>query len=384
MMKRTNSMDNKWHPIEEYPKYEVNVLGQIRNKTSKKILKYRVRPNDGMLSVTIIDKDGKTRVPHIDMLVAKTFLHNPDPEKYDVLKHKDGNPGNCAADNLVWTEDDTAKKLSIAQIGKEYPDDYYTFYPLVEFPDSLYEINKMGQVRNKTNHKLLKGGHRDGYVTYTLYIDSKIVFRTAHALVARQFIPNPDNKKIVNHIDEDRSNPCVDNLEWVSQSENSKHGTAQERSNRGRNKPVNEYSLQGKYIRTWKSLRLISNYFNILFPETNNRSNLQRVISNNSNEEFEKLAIADRIFMYYKGSFKDENFIIKKSKLKTYKNHSLEGVVVPNEYFISKQELRLSYVEILKGIRDQFRLTQPQKESLEYALDCIKDLEKYKKQEEGS
>ena len=45
-----------------------------------------------------------------------------------------------------------------------------------------------------------------------MYIDRKIYYRQAHILVARQFIPNPDNKPIVNHKDENKMNPCVDNL----------------------------------------------------------------------------------------------------------------------------------------------------------------------------
>ena len=44
-----------------------------------------------------------------------------------------------------------------------------------------------------------------------------------HQLIAQTFIPNPENKPIVNHIDGNTLNNCVSNLEWCTQSENMQH-----------------------------------------------------------------------------------------------------------------------------------------------------------------
>lgn len=57
-------------------------------------------------------------------------------------------------------------------------------------------------------------------------------------------------------------NPCVDNLEWVTEKENLNHGTIQKRKSERKSIPVNEYTVEGKFVRTWKSSRKIAEYIN--------------------------------------------------------------------------------------------------------------------------
>lgn len=83
-----------------------------------------------------------------------------------------------------------------------------------------YEITKDGRVINKTNnHVLTPQPNGKGYLR--VKIDGKLQF--VHRLVAQKYIPNPNNYEQVNHIDGDKTNNSVDNLEWVSNQQNREH-----------------------------------------------------------------------------------------------------------------------------------------------------------------
>ncbi len=83
-----------------------------------------------------------------------------------------------------------------------------------------YEITREGQVINKTNGHILKPQpNGKGYLR--VKIDGKLRF--VHRLVAKKYIPNPENKEQVNHKDGNKLNNCVDNLEWTTNNENRNH-----------------------------------------------------------------------------------------------------------------------------------------------------------------
>ena len=85
-----------------------------------------------------------------------------------------------------------------------------------------YEISSLGNLRR--NGKLLKPGYRpSGKYKFTLSKNNITKQITRYRLVAEAFIPNPYNKETVNHIDGNKSNDCVDNLEWATLSENIQH-----------------------------------------------------------------------------------------------------------------------------------------------------------------
>lgn len=85
-----------------------------------------------------------------------------------------------------------------------------------------YEVSDQGEVRNAKTKRLLSLNKRiRGYVYVHLHQDGKSKVVTVHRLVASAFIPNPNNLETVNHINYIKDDNRVENLEWMSYSENS-------------------------------------------------------------------------------------------------------------------------------------------------------------------
>ena len=83
--------------------------------------------------------------------------------------------------------------------------------------ETSYEVSNNGDVRNiRTGHRrVLKKKHNrfTGYDFYCLFHEGEQVTKTAHRLAAEAFIPNPLNLPYVNHIDENKQNNSISNLE---------------------------------------------------------------------------------------------------------------------------------------------------------------------------
>jgi hypothetical protein len=85
-----------------------------------------------------------------------------------------------------------------------------------------YEVSSLGNVRNSKTGRILKQGKKGGYCMVGL--SSKLTKSySVHQLVAKAFIPNPENKPQVNHLDKNGLNNQISNLEWVTNKENSIH-----------------------------------------------------------------------------------------------------------------------------------------------------------------
>lgn len=122
----------------------------------------------------------------------------------------------------------------------------------VEGYEDYYEVSSYGNVRSldrivvysdgrKRLHKgsmLKPDKNEDGYLRIRISKSDKVKAVLIHRLIAQAFIPNPSNLPEVNHKDENKTNNCVDNLEWCTRLYNINYGTRNEKVAVKLSKPV--------------------------------------------------------------------------------------------------------------------------------------------------
>ena len=129
---------------------------------------------------------------------------------------------------------------------------------------SNYEVSTNGQVRNRTTKKILKGRlSKNGYLQVSIKIDAtqKFCNRYIHRLVALHFIQNPNNKREVNHIDGNKENNTLSNLEWVTSSENQKHRHLIG-NKKTSNRHIGMFNKKGEMVKDFNSILEAVAYFN--------------------------------------------------------------------------------------------------------------------------
>lgn len=114
---------------------------------------------------------------------------------------------------------------------------------LVHRDGSIYKLNWK---RTGTMRKVKQRQRDDGYLDF--HCNGKPVL--AHRFIASCFIPNPNNLSEVNHKDENKTNNCVDNLEWCDRSYNVNYGTRNEKLY----KKVLQFTKDGEFVKEWQSL----------------------------------------------------------------------------------------------------------------------------------
>lgn len=105
--------------------------------------------------------------------------------------------------------------------------------------EGLYQVSNLGRVKRVATGRILKPlKHTKGYLNIGLYKNHTASKKLIHRLVAQAFIPNPENKAEINHIDEDKTNNISSNLEWSTRKENVNYGTHNERMSKTQSIPI--------------------------------------------------------------------------------------------------------------------------------------------------
>lgn len=118
--------------------------------------------------------------------------------------------------------------------------------------ENLYKVSNLGNVMSfwgKTPHLIKPFQNQKGYLYVDLRFFNKRKTVSIHRLVAKAFIPNPNNLPQINHIDEDKTNNRVENLEWCTLKYNVLYGTGIER----RSKPILQFDKNGNFINEYPS-----------------------------------------------------------------------------------------------------------------------------------
>lgn len=312
MLKMANN--EMWKQIEIDGKllnYEISSLGNIRNMNTKQLMTLNNR-KDNYTYYTFRTKDFVKTV-RVHKLVADAFLKPPDNPKCIYIDHKNMNKHDNCVDNLEWvTHSENVKRAhqdenrvstgrQIEQWDFETKEYVQTFNSIREAAHTLNvsEKNFSSNLSGRTNYintpsgkfyfnyvepkvtlsesELSEFEQLNGYTDYLIHRDGRIyntsrkmflkscvdkgyisvklngITTILHRLLAIQFVPNPENKVNVIHIDGDKLNNDISNLRWANKSE-----MCLQSYTNGTNPPktsnVHQYSLDGKYIKTFSSI----------------------------------------------------------------------------------------------------------------------------------
>lgn len=237
--------------------YSIDKEGKVfSNKTNKFLLGSVYNTGYRMVRLTI----GKNKKSYaIHRLVAEAFL--PNPNKLDIVNHKDGNKLNNRVENLEWVSQSQNRihaiqnKISQLATGKrnKINKEELVLSNWKKYKNTNYLVSNDGKVYNQKTKILLKETpNKAGYIRYTLRIDNKNYTKLAHSLVIETWLDvKLTSSDIINHIDGNKTNNSLQNLEISNKKENALHSFYILNKNV---KPVIRYNNEKKLMTEYPSL----------------------------------------------------------------------------------------------------------------------------------
>ena len=146
--------------------------------------------------------------------------------------------------------------------------------------EGLYQVSNLGNIRNikkgrkQKNRKLII--NKFGYISFTLCKNGIKKMRRVNRLVAIAFILNPENKTDVNHIDGNKLNNIVENLEWTTRQENETHAMIHGLKAKGETSGVSK--LKEKQVLKIRSLKGILSHRQIAIKFNISKTNAGDII----------------------------------------------------------------------------------------------------------
>lgn len=259
---------SEWRDIAKYEGlYEASDLGHVRSKdrvvqdvrTGTQRVKGRVLKQEFNFSARVVltDNTGKKSKHMVHKVIYDTFIGTvKESEKISFI---DGNKKNCSMGNLHIG---TIKREPSESVNKAPKKDTRIIEGEIwkQFRDSSYQVSSSGRVIGASGD-VLSLNLSGAYPSITLSNKGKRQSFRIHRLVAELFIPNIYNKPVVNHINGVKYDNRVENLEWVTYSENTLH--AHENKLKGSRTIINELKDDVKKFLTPEQIESIFNKYNI-------------------------------------------------------------------------------------------------------------------------
>jgi len=143
--------------------------------------------------------------------------------------------------------------------------------------EGFYKINRNGDIFSVLKNKILKTElNKDGYYRIGLSKDNKQKHFLIHRLIALNFIPNPENLTIIDHIDRNKTNNNIENLRWVTQSDNCKNReikgciTVLIRKNKTTDNIYYQVRVRNKHLKIFKEKEDAEEFLNKYLNENEN------------------------------------------------------------------------------------------------------------------